>query len=110
LALDRALAAGPGWLLGQVPLEPVRGKDRQFLGFRVVSVFADDPRALAYGVLPGDLLVRIQGQRIVTPGDLMTVFQRLRGAAEIIVELQRGREPLTLRWPVVDPAQTGPVP
>lgn len=103
-ALDRAIAAGPGWLLGQVPLEPVRNAQRQFVGFRIVSVFGDDPRALAYGVLPGDLLQRVQGQKILTPGDLMTVFQRLRGTAEVVVEVQRDRQLLTLRWPVVDPS------
>lgn len=105
--LDRTLAAGPGALLAQVPLQPERGEDKKFAGFRIVSLFGDTPQVLRYGVLPGDLLVSCQGQRIVTPGDLLTVFQRLRGSDVVEVQVRRAGELKVLRWPVV-PALAAP--
>lgn len=100
--LDRLVAAGPGALLAQLVLEPERGADKKFLGFRIVSLFGDTPEVLRYGVRPGDLLLSSQGQRIVTPGDLLTVFQRLRGARSVEVQVRRARETLVLQWPVVE--------
>lgn len=99
--LDRTIAAGPGAFLAQVPLQPERGADKKFQGFRIVSLYGDSPRVLRYGVLPGDLLVSCQGQRIVTPGDLLTVFQRLRGSDVVEVQVKRAGELKVLRWPVV---------
>lgn len=107
-AIDKVLASGPGWLLGRVPLEPVRNRDRKFAGFRIVSVFDDTPTALRYGVRPGDVLLRAQGQNIVTPGDLLTVFQRLKTAQEVTVDVLREGEPRAFRWPIVDPAKPQP--
>lgn len=101
-ALDRLIAAGPGALLGQVVLEPQRGADRKFQGFRIVSLFGDTPEVLRYGVRPGDILVSSQGQRVVTPGDLLTVFQKLRGARTVEVQVRRAGETLVLQWPVVE--------
>lgn len=105
--LDRTLAAGPGAFLAQVPLQPERGEDKKFQGFRIVSLYGDSPRVLRYGVLPGDLLISCQGQRIVTPGDLLTVFQRLRGVDLVEVQVKRAGELKVLRWPVV-PALAAP--
>lgn len=100
--LDRVIAAGPGALLAQVVLQPERGADKKFMGFRIVSLFGDTPEVLRYGVRPGDLLLSSQGQRIVTPGDMLTVFQRLRGAQSVEVQVRRAGETLILQWPVVD--------
>lgn len=99
--LDRTIAAGPGAFLAQVPLQPERGTDKKFQGFRIVSLYGDSPRVLRYGVLPGDLLISCQGQRIVTPGDLLTVFQRLRRIDVVEVQVKRAGELKVLRWPVV---------
>lgn len=101
-ALDRVVAAGPGALLAQVVLQPERGSDNKFIGFRIVSLFGDTPEVLRYGVRPGDLLLSSQGQRIVTPGDLLTVFQRLRGARSVEVQVRRAGATVVLQWPVVE--------
>jgi type II secretory pathway component PulC len=106
--LDKVLGAGPGWMLSKVPLEPVRGTDRKFVGFRIVSVFDGSPTAERFGVRPGDMLLQVQRQRIVTPGDLLTAYQRAKGASEIAVEVQRDGKPVSLRWPVLDAGQALP--
>lgn len=99
-ALDRALAAGPGRLLADVPLEPVLGPGRRFEGFRIVELFRGDARVQRFGVRPGDVVHAINGQRIVTPGDLMKVFDKLRGADSLEITLQRDGTVRTLRFPV----------
>jgi type II secretory pathway component PulC len=100
-ALDRVLAAGPGRLLQQVPIEPVFAPGHKFAGFRILSVFGDDPRVLRFGVLPGDVLLAVNGQRIVTPGDLMAAFQKLHGADHIEVSVLRSTTARTFRIPVL---------
>lgn len=104
-ALDRVLAAGPGRLLQQVPIEPVFAPGHKFTGFRILALFGDDPKVLRFGVLPGDVLHAVNGQRIVTPGDLMAAFDRLRGADVLEVSVQRAGTARTFRFPVVPPAQ-----
>ncbi len=102
-ALERVLAAGPGRLLQQVPIEPVFAPGHKFAGFRILALFGDDPKVLRYGVLPGDVLHAVNGQRIVTPSDLMTAFERLRGADVLEVSVQRAGIARTFRFPVVPP-------
>lgn len=108
--LQRVLDAGPGWLLGQVPLEPLFDDKRRFAGFRIVSVFGDRPDVLRYGVLPGDALLAIGKRRIVTPGDLSAAFEDLRSAQELAVTVRRAGQVREVRLPIVeaDPAPQGP--
>lgn len=99
-ALDRVLAAGPGRFLADVPLEPVLGPGRRFEGFRIVELFQGDARVQRFGIRPGDVVHAVNGQRIVTPGDLMKVFDRLRGADALEVTLQRDGTVRTVRLPI----------
>jgi type II secretory pathway component PulC len=98
--LDRVLQRGPGYLLADVPLEPVLDDKRQLLGWRIVTLWNDDPRVLRFGVRPGDVLVAAQGVRIVTPGDLLVVFDKLKRADAVEVEVQRGAQRRLFRWPI----------
>lgn len=98
--LDRVLRAGPGYFLSQVPLDPVIGPGKRFGGFRVAQLFGNDARVLRFGVLPGDILVAISGQRIVTPGDLLNVFERLKTADVLSVDVLRAGVPRTFRVPI----------
>lgn len=108
--LDRVLAAGPGWLLQQVPLEPTFAGKHKFSGFRIAAVFHNDPRALRFGVLPGDILQAVNGQKIVTPGDLLLAFERLRSANELEVSVTRGGEVRTFRQPIWPPLPAAEAP
>ncbi|MBM4342293.1 MAG: hypothetical protein FJ100_02825 [Deltaproteobacteria bacterium] len=106
--LDRVLAAGPGWLLGQVPLEPLRDGNKKFLGYRIVSLFGDDPQVLRYGVLPGDRLVSVQGHKIVVPTDLLQVFQKLKTDRVLQVKVVRAGQERSFAWPVLMPGEPLP--
>lgn len=107
-AVDKVIAAGPGWLLGQVPIEPVRDKAKKFLGYRIVSVFGDSPAALRYGVLPGDRVLSVQGQALLVPTDLLQVFQKLKTAEQLQVKVVRNGEEKQFSWPIVRPGQRLP--
>ena len=103
--LDRLLDAGPGALLQRVPLAPVFGANRKFVGFQIVSVFENNPQALRYGVLPGDFVSRINGHRILTPAHLLQVFETLRNATHLEIAVIRQRQPHKVRVPIVDVPQ-----
>lgn len=102
--LDRFLDAGPGALLQRVPLQPMFGSGHRFMGFRVISVFENRPKALRYGVRPGDLVLRINGQQLLTPAHLLQVFRLLRNASHLEVDVVRDNKPVKVRVPIVDPA------
>ena len=102
--LDRVLEAGPGALLQRVPLQPIFGARHRFLGFRVISVFENRPSALRYGVRPGDLVLRVNGQQLLTPAHLLQVFRLLRNASHLEVDVVRDSKPVKIRVPIIDPA------
>ena len=99
--LDRVLAAGPGWLLSQVPLQPTFAAKHKFAGFKLVSVFRNDPKVLRYGVLPGDIVRAVNDQKLVTPGDLLLVFERLKTADVLEISIQRDGADRQFRWPIL---------
>jgi type II secretory pathway component PulC len=99
--LDRVLAAGPGWLLSQVPLQPTFAAKHKFAGFQLVSIFRNDPKVLRYGIQPGDIVRAINGQKLVTPSDLLLVFERLKTVDTLEIDVSRGGSDLKFRFPVV---------
>ncbi len=101
LLLERALAAGPGWLLSEVPLQPTFAAKHKFSGFKLLSVFRNDPKVLRYGILPGDIVRSVNGQKIVTPGDLLLVFERLKTADTLEIDVQRAGVDQQFRFPIV---------
>lgn len=102
--LNIVLDAGPGAFLAEVPLQPVRDNAGKFAGFAVVSVFGGHPQAARFGVRPGDVLLQVAGQKLVTPGDLAAIFAKLRSADELVVQVRRRGQPLTFRCPIGDEA------
>lgn len=99
--LERVLAAGPGWLLSEVPLQPTFLAKHKFNGFRIMALFHNNPKVLHYGVQPGDVVRSVNGQKIVTPGDLLLVFERLKTADTLEIDVQRDGAELQFRFPVV---------
>jgi type II secretory pathway component PulC len=99
--LERVLAAGPGWLLSEVPLQPTFLAKHKFNGFKIVSLFRNEPKVLRYGVLPGDIVRAVNGQKIVTPGDLLLVFARLKTADAVEIDVQRDGVDRAFRFPIL---------
>lgn len=88
--LDRALARGPGWLLGQLDPEPVRQSGR-FVGWRIGHVFPDAPDVCPPGcdLLPGDVILAVQGDPLQTPQALETLIARLDALSALEVDRVR---------------------
>jgi hypothetical protein len=99
--LDRVLDAGPGVFLAGLEVDAdVEGK--RFHGWRVVSFFPQDPRYAGVDLVPGDLVVRVNGRVIVRPEHFQEVWDGLRRANALVVEITRGGERFLLQYAIVD--------
>ena len=100
-ALDAFLQRGPGYLLAGVPVRPAKDERGRLIGFEILEVFGEPQMRRPDGVRAGDVLLRAQGRRVVTPDDLIAVYASLRTASSIDIDVLRAGNVLQLRWPVV---------
>ena len=70
-------------------------------GVLVQRVLTDSPASKA-GVEKGDVLVAVNGKKIISPDDYFRVFQELSVASEIRFDLLREGRPETISYPIVD--------
>jgi len=98
-ALNATLDAGPGALLRHVEVAAELDGNR-FVGWRLVALDPDDHSFDSVDLVPGDVLVAINGLPIARPDELQTVWDQLRTAPAIVADLRRGDGKLQLRWTV----------
>jgi hypothetical protein len=96
-AVDRGLGQ---WLQG-VSVAPVRSGNR-FQGWRVDRLHPDDPCFRALDVVPGDVVTRINGATLERPEQANGVFQSLRAAPAVRVELLRAGSARTVTLQIAD--------
>lgn len=95
--LDEAVRAGLGAFLSAVSVTPSFARGR-FAGWRV-----DDARHLArwnaagMSLRRGDVVTAVNGASLERPDDALTLFNALRGAGELRVDVLRAGAPITLR-------------
>jgi hypothetical protein len=99
--LVRMLDQSPALFLRRVDSEP-RFEGGRFRGWQIKSVFADDPRFSGIDVRKGDVVTRVNGQPIEQPDQFILVWQNLRQARELRVDLLRNGQPHVARWSIVD--------
>jgi S1-C subfamily serine protease len=104
--IDRAdllpiLDAGLGRFLQGVEIAP-HLEDGRFVGFRLVSLWPQDPRFQGIDLGPGDVVVRVNGQPIERPEQAQQVWNSLRVASALLIEYLRDGEPHELRFAIVD--------
>ena len=93
--LDAVLDAGPARFLQRVDRKAVL-REGKFLGWRIVAL---DP--LLEGVVgPGDILVRVNRRSIERPEVFFEVWQSLRRARELVLEILREDKPMEIRLPI----------
>lgn len=95
------LEAGLGRFLQGVETRPVV-RDGQFVGFRLVTLWPQDPRFQDLPLGAGDVVVRVNGQPIERPGQALQVWNGLRVASALYVEYLRDGEEKDLRFAIVD--------
>ena len=93
------LDVSPGAFLQHVETEP-RLSSGRFTGWRIKSFFPGDPRFSQVDLHAGDVVLRVNGRGLERPEHLMAVWQALRGAYELVVEVERDGAPHTLRWTI----------
>lgn len=99
--LVSVLDAGLGRFLGGVRVEAAL-TDGRFDGYRVVSIYPEDPRFADLPLVPGDVIVRVNGEPIERPEQAFLVWNGLRVASELMIEYVRGGERRELRYVIVD--------
>jgi hypothetical protein len=105
--LDAVLDAGPGAFLRgiQVDAEVV---DRRLRGWRIRRFWPGDARFAQVDLLPGDLVLSVNGHLIVRPEHLQSVWDGLRDAHRLTVEVDRQGAIYQLDYTIVDsPAPSG---
>ena len=103
IARDKLIAvldAGPGMFLRQFEVTAKLAGDR-FVGWQLVQLVGSQANPL-YDVdlLPGDVLLSINGKTIARPDQLQTVWDGLRTADTVTAQLWRGQTKLTLEFAV----------
>ncbi len=95
LELDAILDAGPARFLQRVNRKAVL-RGGKFLGWRIIGL---DP--LLEGVVgPGDILVRVNRRSMERPEVFFEVWQSLRRASELVLEILREDKPMEIRLPI----------
>ncbi len=95
------LDAGLGRFLQGVRTEAVLDHGR-FVGFRILSLYPDDPRFAHAGLHAGDVITRVNGQPIEHPEQALTVWNGLRVASELMIDYLRDGSPREIRFEIAD--------
>jgi type II secretory pathway component PulC len=103
-ALVRAVDAGLGFWLRGVEVAPHRVGGR-FGGWRVRKIHAGDPCFALVDIRPGDIVVRVNRRTLERPEEAHALWESLRAAPAVTVELVREGERRTLTLPVADEAE-----
>lgn len=94
-ALDQVLAAGPGALLAQLPVSAVVEKGK-FRGWQVQAAPFEGVDLLA-----GDVVLGVNGRTLQHPLELKLLWDELRKADHIAVDVKRSEARFTLRFVVL---------
>lgn len=102
IARDRLLEvlnAGAGTFLRQLELSPKLNGER-FVGWQIVQLVDKFGPLVDVDLMPGDVLLAINGKPISRPDQLQTVWDSLRTANEVTAQLWRGNAQLVLEFAI----------
>jgi type II secretory pathway component PulC len=100
-AINRALNASLGRWLSGVEVEPSVQKGR-FRGWVVRRLYPGDVCYRDVDVQPGDVVTRVNGKSIERPEQANEIFQSLRTAPSLEIELVRAGTTMKLSYPIVE--------
>jgi hypothetical protein len=96
--LVRATRGGkPGYLLSQLGPPEAWRVDGRFRGWRVLTVFPDDPELCAAGcdLRPGDVVLTVNGSPLERPEQLSELVGQITTMSRLAVKLVRDADPAT---------------
>ena len=97
--LVAVLDSGPGAFLRELEVTP-RMDGNRFVGWQLVQLLDHQSPLVDVDVVPGDVLLAINGQPLSRPDQLQTVWDSLRTANELTADLWRGPAKVTLRFAI----------
>ena len=100
--LVAVLDAGPGNFLRQLEVTPRLTGDR-FVGWQLVQLLDRTGPLGDLDLVPGDVLLAVNGKPVARPEQLQTLWDSLRTANEVTAQLWRGDQKLELRFAVQPP-------
>lgn len=109
IARDRLLAvldAGPGAFLRQLEIAPQLNGER-FVGWQLVQLLDRSGPLVDVDVVPGDVLLAINGQPLSRPDQLQTMWDSLRTANQVTAQLWRGERQFSLEF-AIEPKVSAP--
>ncbi|MBA3392551.1 MAG: hypothetical protein H0T89_07905 [Deltaproteobacteria bacterium] len=112
IARDRLIAvldAGPGMFLRQLEVT-ARLSGERFVGWQLVQLVDRGSPLYDVDLVPGDVLLAINGKPLSRPDQLQTVWDSLRTANAVSAQLWRGQTKLTLEFTVEPPVSPLPSP
>ncbi len=112
--LIAVLDGGPGAFLRQLEVTPLMDGNR-FIGWQLVQLLDRQGPLVDVDVVPGDVLLAVNGRTISRPDQLQSVWDSLRTANELRAQLWRGEAKLELAFaiepkvePKIEPAPAAP--
>jgi len=100
--LVAVLDAGPAMFLRQLEVAPRLLGDR-FVGWQLVQLIDRQSPLHDVDLVPGDVLLAINGKPLSRPDELQTVWDSLRTANEVTVQMSRGDQKLELHFTIEPP-------
>jgi hypothetical protein len=111
IARDRLVAvldAGPAQFLRQLEVTP-RMSGERFVGWQLVQLLDHTGPLHDVDVVPGDVLLAINGKPLSRPDQLQTIWDSLRTANTVQAQLWRGDAKFTLEFAIEPAVTTAPV-
>jgi type II secretory pathway component PulC len=103
------LDGGPGNFLRQVEVAP-RMDGERFVGWQLVQLVDRTGPLGVVDVVPGDVLLAVNGKPLSKPDQLQTIWDSLRTANTITAQLWRGNAKFELQYTIDPPVATTPAP
>ena len=97
--LQNELKSGIGRFLQQVRAEPNVTRGR-FVGWRMVSLFANRSDIQVQVLRPGDTVVKVNGQSIERPEQFKALWDAMASATELVLDIQRDGRSSRLRYTI----------
>jgi S1-C subfamily serine protease len=107
--LAPVLDAGPAAFLAWFEAEAATDGDR-FAGWRLVKLLPAGRALAALDLVPGDVVVAVNGRPLSRPDELGDLWAELYRAGAIVAEVHRGGERFTLRYTISGPPLPAPPP
>ena len=105
--LVAVLDSGPGAFLRQLEVTP-RLDGQRFVGWQLVQILDHQGPLVDIDLVPGDVLLAVNGKPLSRPDQLQTVWDSLRTANTVVAQLWRGNATFEIEFSIEPKVATSP--